>query len=325
MTERAKVKELAVDLRSDTPIHLQIKDQIRYAIAVGELRAGDQLPSIRQLEGELGVNRNTVRRAYQELEHEGTLVLRQGATARVASKAPGPVRDVPSPRAAEWARRIIEEAEAMGLHSVRCAATLHEAAREHDGRYPRVAFVECSQLQADDFAQAAQRVFARRVVGVDLSGVGRDGAALPASVRHVLSTEWHVGELRRLLQGRGVTTHSVGVRLKPQFHDGVARLAGRTIGLLLRDAESVAGYRSLARKLARPQGAVRVALLGEDDAAVALMGSVQGLLYTTPCRGFVRAHAPPGLVAQEMLYEPVSEDLEILGHQLFALEEGGEP
>ena len=53
-----------VDQVSRSSIHLQIKDQILYAISAGELRPGDPLPSIRVLEAEPGLNRNTIRRAY---------------------------------------------------------------------------------------------------------------------------------------------------------------------------------------------------------------------------------------------------------------------
>jgi len=69
---------------SGVPIYLQLKDQIRHAVEVGALRAGDALPPIRSLAVELVVNVNTVARVYRELEQEGVVALRHGIGAFVA-------------------------------------------------------------------------------------------------------------------------------------------------------------------------------------------------------------------------------------------------
>jgi GntR family transcriptional regulator len=61
---------LQIDFKSGKPVYLQLVDQIRYAAASGGLRAGEPLPSIRQLAEELHVNRNTVGKAYAELESQ---------------------------------------------------------------------------------------------------------------------------------------------------------------------------------------------------------------------------------------------------------------
>lgn len=60
-----------------TPIYNQIADQIRYRIASGQLRPGDDLPPIRGLAESLRVNPNTVARAYRELEQEGLVEKRR--------------------------------------------------------------------------------------------------------------------------------------------------------------------------------------------------------------------------------------------------------
>ena len=62
-----------VDFKSGKPVYLQLVDQIRYAAASGGLRAGEPLPSIRPLAEELRVNRNTIAKAYAELENQGVI------------------------------------------------------------------------------------------------------------------------------------------------------------------------------------------------------------------------------------------------------------
>jgi len=62
-----------IDFKSGKPVYLQLVDQIRYAAASGGLRAGEPLPSIRPLAEELRVNRNTIAKAYTELESQGVI------------------------------------------------------------------------------------------------------------------------------------------------------------------------------------------------------------------------------------------------------------
>ncbi|MCL4785978.1 MAG: GntR family transcriptional regulator [Verrucomicrobia bacterium] len=62
-----------IDFKTGKPAYLQLVDQVRYAAASGALRAGDSLPSIRPLAEELRVNRNTVAKAYAELESQGVI------------------------------------------------------------------------------------------------------------------------------------------------------------------------------------------------------------------------------------------------------------
>jgi GntR family transcriptional regulator len=62
-----------IDFKSGKPVYLQLVDQVRYAAASGALRPGEALPSIRPLAEELRVNRNTVAKAYTELEGLGVV------------------------------------------------------------------------------------------------------------------------------------------------------------------------------------------------------------------------------------------------------------
>lgn len=62
-----------IDFKSGKPVYLQLVDQIRLAAAAGKLRAGEPLPSIRPLAEELRVNRNTIAKAYAELESQGVI------------------------------------------------------------------------------------------------------------------------------------------------------------------------------------------------------------------------------------------------------------
>ena len=85
-----------IDFKSGKPVYLQLVDQVRYATASGVLRAGEPLPSIRPLAEELRVNRNTVAKAYSELETLGVIESLPGKGSFVKEAAPvftKPVRE----------------------------------------------------------------------------------------------------------------------------------------------------------------------------------------------------------------------------------------
>ena len=77
-----------IDPRSPTPIYAQIAARVRVAVAAGELKTGDGLPSVRALATRLRVNPATVVQAYRELEVEGLVQMRQGAGTFVTDVTP---------------------------------------------------------------------------------------------------------------------------------------------------------------------------------------------------------------------------------------------
>jgi len=68
-----------LDYSSGVPVYRQIIDQIRFGIVSGQLKLGEQLPTVRALAVELKVNLNTVSKAYKELEIKDILETQQGS------------------------------------------------------------------------------------------------------------------------------------------------------------------------------------------------------------------------------------------------------
>lgn len=92
---------IEISLQDGVPIYRQIVNQIKYLVASGRIRAGDELPPIRTLAEQLTVTPNTIVKAYGELEDEGVIVKRRGAGTYVA--------DLKSPLARKEQRRILEQ------------------------------------------------------------------------------------------------------------------------------------------------------------------------------------------------------------------------
>lgn len=94
------------------PIYLQIVRHVKRGIAAGTVQAGDELPSRRVLSAQLGVNPNTVQKAYRQLEEEGLITSRSGAKSEVAL-TPSTVEQVRS--------QLLEQEAGLLLRSLRQA------------------------------------------------------------------------------------------------------------------------------------------------------------------------------------------------------------
>lgn len=96
------------------PVYRQIADELQRTVAVGILKAGDALPSARQLAADLKVNPNTIHHAYRTLVDEGIIEMRRGRGAFVRSTPRDP-RQNPAVIARQIAERAIREAFRHGL------------------------------------------------------------------------------------------------------------------------------------------------------------------------------------------------------------------
>jgi len=108
---------LTIRLDSPLPLVDQIRSGIRQAIATGELAPGDALPTVRQLAADLGINLNTVARAYRQLEADGLVSTRRGrgTVVEAARETPGEPTESVRQRIAEQIRTVLADARLAGL------------------------------------------------------------------------------------------------------------------------------------------------------------------------------------------------------------------
>ena len=83
--EGGEILAVTIDLRSRTPIYEQIIGSIKEQALSGALKPDEQIPSIRQLTHELGINPNTIHKAYAELERQGVIYSLAGRGAFISS------------------------------------------------------------------------------------------------------------------------------------------------------------------------------------------------------------------------------------------------
>jgi GntR family transcriptional regulator len=110
-----KVVWIEVDPRSGVPIYVQIVQQVRHAIEVGGLGAGERLPTVRRLAEDLAVAPNTIVKAYGELQREGLVESRPGV-GTVASEGVGELlREHRVAAVFERLRVLVRDAVALGI------------------------------------------------------------------------------------------------------------------------------------------------------------------------------------------------------------------
>jgi len=104
-----------LDPRSPTPLYEQIAARLRLAVASGELRPGETLPSVRQLAARLRVNPATVVQAYRDLEGEGFVEMKQGAGTFVREVAADRRSAERTKQAGRLVRQLLQEAGQLGV------------------------------------------------------------------------------------------------------------------------------------------------------------------------------------------------------------------
>ena len=115
-----------VNPSSGVPIYVQIETQVKNAIAAGALKRDQALPSVRKLAAELGINPNTVARAYQELEGNGVIATVQGGGTYVAKNMPRFLKSEKLRRLQPYARQIAVEGIQLGLTEEEIMETVQE-------------------------------------------------------------------------------------------------------------------------------------------------------------------------------------------------------
>ena len=85
--DEAPLIRFRLDPRSGVAPYRQLVDQVRQAVSLGLLHAGDQLPSVREVVGQVPINPNTVHRAYRDLEQAGVVAGRPGVGTFVVGAA----------------------------------------------------------------------------------------------------------------------------------------------------------------------------------------------------------------------------------------------
>ncbi|WHX49966.1 GntR family transcriptional regulator [Paenibacillus woosongensis] len=120
---------MSIEFDNNLPIYLQIMDYIKREIVTGKLKAGDKIPSVRELAVELQINPNTVQRTFQELEREAIVETRRGLGRYVTSEESKIMR-IKKEMAGDLLERFIHGMQELGFSSEDIASIVAEAVQD---------------------------------------------------------------------------------------------------------------------------------------------------------------------------------------------------
>ena len=118
-----------LDASSGVPFYRQIIDQVLLAVADGRLKAGTQLPTVRQLSVDLSVNLNTDAKAYREMEIRGIVQTQQGTGTFIAARTGAKTREKRK-ALQDLVDRTIANGEALGIPIEELVDALAERAEQ---------------------------------------------------------------------------------------------------------------------------------------------------------------------------------------------------
>ncbi|MGG4479584.1 GntR family transcriptional regulator [Paenibacillus illinoisensis] len=105
---------MAMEFDNNLPIYLQIMQYIKKQIVTGTLKAGDKIPSVRELAAELQINPNTVQRTFQELEREEVVETKRGLGRYVTSEE-SKIMTIKKEMAGELLERFLTGMQELGI------------------------------------------------------------------------------------------------------------------------------------------------------------------------------------------------------------------
>ena len=212
------------------PAHVQIEEQVKVALALGRLRPGDVLPSIRSVEDTLGIGRMLVRKAYQELQAAGLVRVIHGWGAVVTDQARA---NGHLPKKAEaLMQRLLAELRRDGVEPLTFSRFLHQRLQEEDARSPRILCVDSSDVLARELGRQIQQALG---VHVRTAGVNKLRALARSLTQdtQVLVDYYYLADVRAILKGRARRIYPVSWDYDPRFIERIRSLpVGSSILLL---------------------------------------------------------------------------------------------
>jgi len=120
-----------LDQKSGIPFYVQLVQQVRRALLFGVLKAGDRLPTVKEVVAQVAINPNTVLRAYRDLEHDGVVISRPGLGTFVSATPPASMAKDQYRSVRADLERSIRRARALGLDEDTLASLFQHVLREN--------------------------------------------------------------------------------------------------------------------------------------------------------------------------------------------------
>lgn len=310
--------------KSGIPLYIQLKNQIRHQIETNAWRPGFQLPTERQLATLLGVSRNTVSMAYQELEAEGELVSYQGKGTFVAEAAVERLSESRKQRLERSIEDMLDTATSLGfspdevLDLVRAQL---EAKQKLLNRI-KIAFIECNREQVDYFARQLELDSGVAITPLVLGEIRNDMEYVRSIAREVdlvVTTFFHQDEVRAMIPAE---RQVLAIALDPQL-ETIVRIAriprGFRLGLVCLSSNFAEKVINSIRLAGIDYLPIESTISMEESVVQRLIERSDVLLVSPGRRREVERLCPEGKEIIEFVYRPDQASVNLLKSALLEL------
>lgn len=213
--------KVALSRNEPFSIHLQVGEQFRHQIEDGTLPPGSRLPTVRELAAELGINYNTVRFIYSELERDGYIVSEQGRGTFVARRPPRM-----EGTSTQLVREMVDEALARaimgGISAGEFARMTYTRAKMFRRRRKlRILFTECNETQLKHFGGEIASAIGGTPELFLLEQLQKKRRSFFDEYDILVTTFSHLKELTELA---GTQREIVGMTLEPDYRGVIASI-----------------------------------------------------------------------------------------------------
>lgn len=235
--------DFVIDRHTSMPAHAQIQEQIKLALLLGRLRPGDTLPSIRDIEKDVGISQHVVRKAYSELESLGILKLHHGKGVIVDKNLEYPTNGDVSRKCESITRELIVKLYRIKVTPMSFVRYLREHAREDELQHPPFLYVDATHAMAEERAARISEIWRVSVAGLSIEELGAVQQVRLKRVLKILTTYLRYDEVVGTLNRRQPEVIPLGLAFSSTTLREFSKCPkGACIGYVIDDRD----YRSLS-------------------------------------------------------------------------------
>jgi len=315
-----------IDKSSKIPLYLQLKTLITHYISTGTLYENQRLPTVKELARELGINYETVRKAYKDLEKEGLLSARRGtgtfASGHAVNISNSPLYSELEP--VDLLKISVEKIVKKGIpvSEIRTLLddTLNEVLLQNSKQL--LVFTECNELQIREISEVLKKDLRLNVQPVLLEALRdcieklRRDKVKPLAV---VTTGFHVNEVRHMLRDLPIIVDFIITNMSTNTRRAIASMDKKVrYGLICRDPVQMHFFKDLVKEELAIETEMPSCVISEESKVRELLRSVDVLLVSPPVYDDVKAMAPEMKIFNVLdRVDPVS--LTVLKHRLLQL------
>lgn len=318
-----------IDKNNKVPLYLQLKDLIKYYISTGAIQADNQLPAVNTLAQELGINFETVRKAYKELEKDGLLSMKRGQGTHVI------LHNVPShsvKSAINVEGGLLETIKSAVKKHLQDGMSLEEAKKIIDQAFDEVStvgvkqeiiFTECNALQITEISQLLENYLDRPIKPVllqDLKDELENILPEASQALTIITTGFHSNEVREKTMNLPVNIHVLITHMSAETRRKLDAFGKKSrFGFICRDQESIHFYKDVLKvELDNPELDLTGAISAERSKVKAMLKSVDVLLVSPPAYEEIKSIAPPKLPIFNVFDQVDSMSLKVIKDSILA-------